>query len=219
MAACTRATTAIPRSSPPCARRSGPTSTLMVDVQYLWEDAATCLSVVKDWAEFDIFSWRRRSGPTISTRWRKLAERGAHADRLRRMAGDPVRVRGVDGSRQGRRWPSPTSAASAGIGEAKIVCDMAAERGRIIVPHCWKTGISISATAHLAFITSRIAPSSNICRLSSASRRCARSWPCGSAARERRDPVADEARPRLRARLGRPSRDSRWPRCGASFLA
>ncbi len=32
-----------------------------------------------------------------------------------------------------------------GIGEAKIVCDMAKERGLTIVPHCWKTGISISA--------------------------------------------------------------------------
>ena len=31
-----------------------------------------------------------------------------------------------------------------GIGEAKIVCDMAKDRGRTIVPHCWKTGISIS---------------------------------------------------------------------------
>ena len=41
-----------------------------------------------------------------------------------------------------------------GIGEAKIVCDMAKARGRSIVPHCWKTGISISATAHLAFVTS-----------------------------------------------------------------
>ena len=30
---------------------------------------------------------------------------------------------------------------------------MAAERGRLIVPHCWKTGVSISATAHLAFVT------------------------------------------------------------------
>ena len=38
-----------------------------------------------------------------------------------------------------------------GLGEAKAVCEMAAERGLIIVPHCWKTGISISATAHLAF--------------------------------------------------------------------
>ena len=30
---------------------------------------------------------------------------------------------------------------------------MAAERGRIIVPHCWKTGLSVTATAHLAFNT------------------------------------------------------------------
>jgi L-alanine-DL-glutamate epimerase-like enolase superfamily enzyme len=40
-----------------------------------------------------------------------------------------------------------------GIGEAKAVCDMARERGRLIVPHCWKTGISLTATAHLAFAT------------------------------------------------------------------
>src|SRR5215207_10816267 len=33
----------------------GPDMTLMIDVQYLWDDAATCLSVVRDWAEFDIF--------------------------------------------------------------------------------------------------------------------------------------------------------------------
>ena len=42
-----------------------------------------------------------------------------------------------------------------GIGEAKIVCDMARDRGVTIVPHCWKTGISISATAHLAFVAER----------------------------------------------------------------
>ena len=51
-----------------------------------------------------------------------------------------------------------------GIGEAKIVCDMAAERGLTIVPHCWKTGISISATAHLAFVT----PSLRLRRISAA---------------------------------------------------
>jgi hypothetical protein len=28
----------------------GPDVTLKIDVQYLWGDAATCLSVVKDWA-------------------------------------------------------------------------------------------------------------------------------------------------------------------------
>jgi L-alanine-DL-glutamate epimerase-like enolase superfamily enzyme len=45
------------------------------------------------------------------------------------------------------------SAASAAFIEAKKVCDHAASRGRIIVPHCWKTGLSVTATAHLAFNT------------------------------------------------------------------
>ena len=40
-----------------------------------------------------------------------------------------------------------------GLTEARRVCDMAAERGRIIVPHCWKTGIGIAASAHLAAVT------------------------------------------------------------------
>ena len=40
-----------------------------------------------------------------------------------------------------------------GITEALRVCAMAAERGRRIVPHCWKTGIGIAASAHLAAVT------------------------------------------------------------------
>ncbi len=40
-----------------------------------------------------------------------------------------------------------------GLTEAKRICDMAAERGRLIVPHCWKTGIGIAASAHLAAVT------------------------------------------------------------------
>ena len=40
-----------------------------------------------------------------------------------------------------------------GLTEARRVCDMAAERGRRIIPHCWKTGISIAASAHLAAVT------------------------------------------------------------------
>ena len=40
-----------------------------------------------------------------------------------------------------------------GLTEARRVCQMAAERGRTIVPHCWKTGIGIAATAHLAAVT------------------------------------------------------------------
>jgi L-alanine-DL-glutamate epimerase-like enolase superfamily enzyme len=134
----------------------GPDVTLMVDVQYLWEDAATCLSVVKDWAEFNAYFletpiWSDNVGemaklveaapmPIACGEW--LATRFEFAE-LMDIA--KVQVLQPDVGRVG------------GIGEAKIVCDMAKARGRTIVPHCWKTGISISGTAHLAFVTDHCA--------------------------------------------------------------
>ncbi len=30
---------------------------------------------------------------------------------------------------------------------------MALERGRVVVPHCWKTGIGVAATAHVAAVS------------------------------------------------------------------
>ncbi|MBL8584774.1 MAG: mandelate racemase/muconate lactonizing enzyme family protein [Rhizobiaceae bacterium] len=130
----------------------GPEMTLMVDVQYLWEDAATCLSVVRDWAEFDIFFLETPLWSDNLEEIAKLAERApmkiAFGEWLATrhefkelMDVGHVQVAQPDVGRVG------------GIGEAKIVCDMAAERDMLIVPHCWKTGISISATAHLAFVT------------------------------------------------------------------
>ena len=40
-----------------------------------------------------------------------------------------------------------------GLTEARRVCDMARTAGRRVVPHCWKTGIGIAASAHLAAVT------------------------------------------------------------------
>lgn len=40
-----------------------------------------------------------------------------------------------------------------GLTEARRVCDMAAAAGRLVVPHAWKTGISVAAAAHLAMVT------------------------------------------------------------------
>lgn len=134
----------------------GPDVTLMVDVQYLWENAATCLSVVKDWAEFNAYFletpiWSDNVGemaklveaapmPIACGEW--LATRFEFAEL---MDVGNLQVLQPDVGRVG------------GIGEAKIVCDMAKARGRTIVPHCWKTGISISGTAHLAFVTDHCA--------------------------------------------------------------
>ena len=40
-----------------------------------------------------------------------------------------------------------------GLTEARRVCELAAERDLLVVPHGWKTGITIAATAQLAAIT------------------------------------------------------------------
>jgi L-alanine-DL-glutamate epimerase-like enolase superfamily enzyme len=40
-----------------------------------------------------------------------------------------------------------------GLTEARRVCAAARERGLRVVPHLWKTGISIAAAAHLAAVT------------------------------------------------------------------
>ncbi len=130
----------------------GPDITLMVDVQYLWEDAATCLSVVKDWASYNVHFLET---PLWSDNMRDIAI-------LTEQAPMPIaygewlttRFEFAELLDVGKvQVAQPDVGRVGGIGEAKIVCDMAKARGRKIVPHCWKTGISISATAHLAFVT------------------------------------------------------------------
>ncbi|MFO1123763.1 MAG: mandelate racemase/muconate lactonizing enzyme family protein [Hyphomicrobiales bacterium] len=134
----------------------GPDITLMVDVQYLWEDAETCLSVIRDWGEFNAYFLETPLWSDNVREMAKLVERApmpiAFGEWLATrfefeelMDIGKVQVAQPDVGRVG------------GIGEAKIVCDMAKARGRTIVPHCWKTGISISGTAHLAFVTDHCA--------------------------------------------------------------
>lgn len=134
----------------------GPDITLMVDVQYLWEDAETCLSVVRDWAEFNCYFLET---PIWSDNVDEMAK-------LSELAPMPIacgewlatRFEFAELMDKGKvHVAQPDVGRVGGIGEAKLVCDMAKERGRKIVPHCWKTGISISATAHLAFVTDHCA--------------------------------------------------------------
>ena len=128
----------------------GPDTTLMVDIQYMFEDAATCLSVVRDWAEFDLFFletpiWSDNLDE-VATLVKAAPMRIAMGEwGASRFEFEELMDRGLIQVAQ------PDVGRVGGLGEAKIVCDMAAERDRLIVPHCWKTGVSISATVHLAF--------------------------------------------------------------------
>ena len=134
----------------------GPDITLMVDVQYLWEDAATCLSVIKDWAEFKPYFLET---PLWSDNLYEIAKL-AEAAPMKIAFGEWLATRFefeelMDIGKV--HVAQPDVGRVGGIGEAKIVCDMAKERDCTIVPHCWKTGISISGTAHLAFVTNHCA--------------------------------------------------------------
>jgi len=134
----------------------GPDITLMVDVQYLWEDAATCLSVVSDWAEFNCYFLETPIWSDNVDEMAKLAERAP----MPIACGEwlATRFEFAELMDKGKiHVAQPDVGRVGGIGEAKLVCDMAKERGLKIVPHCWKTGISISATAHLAFVTDHCA--------------------------------------------------------------
>jgi L-alanine-DL-glutamate epimerase-like enolase superfamily enzyme len=130
----------------------GPETVLMVDVQYLWPDAETAYAVVKDWAEFDIYFLETPIWSDSVEEYAKLVERAP----MKIAAGEWLATRYefkelMDIGKV--QVAQPDVGRVGGLSEAKIVCDMAAERGLTIVPHCWKTGVSISATAHLAFNT------------------------------------------------------------------
>jgi L-alanine-DL-glutamate epimerase-like enolase superfamily enzyme len=134
----------------------GPDITLMVDVQYLWEDAKTCLSVIKDWRDFNCYFLETPIWSDNVEEMAKLAE----AAPMPIACGEwlATRFEFEDLMDRGKvKVAQPDVGRVGGIGEAKIVCDMAKDRGLTIVPHCWKTGISISATAHLAFVTQHCA--------------------------------------------------------------
>jgi L-alanine-DL-glutamate epimerase-like enolase superfamily enzyme len=132
----------------------GPDFELMVDVAYGWEhDAPRALRAIESIAPYDIrfvetplwpddidaHAWlcERSPVPIASGEW--LSTRYEFLDLMDRGG---VHVVQPDVGRVG------------GITECLRVCQLATERGRQVVPHGWKTGITIAATAQLGAITS-----------------------------------------------------------------
>jgi L-rhamnonate dehydratase len=132
-----------------CRRAVGPDFVLMVDVAYAWPDARTALGVIERLAPYDLFFIEtpididdlegyaflhdRSPVPIAAGEWQNtrfefldLADRG----QLDVLQPDIGRV--------------------GGFTEALRVCQIAADRKRLVVPHCWKSGIGIAASAHLA---------------------------------------------------------------------
>ena len=134
----------------------GPEVALMVDVQYAFPDATTALAVMSDWREFNLTFVETPLWPDDLAGHRRLAEEQP----IPIASGEWLTTRHEFTNlldQGGVHVPQPDIGRVGGLTEARRVCDLAVARGRRVVPHLWKTGISIAAAAHLAAARPEIA--------------------------------------------------------------
>jgi L-alanine-DL-glutamate epimerase-like enolase superfamily enzyme len=130
----------------------GGDAALLVDVQYAFPDADTALGVLADWREFDLFFVETPLWPDDLDGYRRLA-----TEQPIPIAGGEwltTRFEHLDLMERGRiQVVQPDIGRVGGLTEARRVAELAAERGVRVVPHLWKTGISIAAAANLAAVS------------------------------------------------------------------
>ena len=130
----------------------GPDIKLMIDVQYRWLNADEALPIVKDWEEFDIYFLET---PIWTDDIKGYARMHDEAP-MKIAAGEwlSTRYEFEDLIINGKiDVAQPDVGRCGGLTEAMKIAKFSQEHKRIIVPHCWKTSVSISATAHFAFKT------------------------------------------------------------------
>lgn len=130
----------------------GPEFTLMVDVGYAFDTVERAARVLETWEPFDLFFVETPLWADDLEGYAELARRVP----MKLAAGEWLSTRHeflelID--RGLIAVAQPDVGRVGGLTEARRVCDLAAARGREIVPHCWKTGISVAAAAHLAAVT------------------------------------------------------------------
>jgi L-alanine-DL-glutamate epimerase-like enolase superfamily enzyme len=132
-----------------CRQLVGPDFVLMLDVAYAWPDAKAALRIINQLAAFDLF----------------FVETPIDIDDLEGYAylhnHSPIRIAAgewqntyfefADLAERGKLDVlQPDVGRVGGFSQARKVIDIASAHGRLVVPHCWKTGIGIAASAHLS---------------------------------------------------------------------
>lgn len=132
-----------------CREAIGPGMTMMVDVAYAWSDWKTALRVLRQLERYDVFFVETPLRSDDLDGYARLAD----ATSVRIAAGEWLngRFEFADLMDRGRvDVAQPDVGRVGGLTEAMRVVEMALDRGKLIVPHCWKTGIGVAASAHLA---------------------------------------------------------------------
>ncbi len=135
-----------------CREALGADAVMMVDVAYAWADAKAALRVLKELEPFDLFFLETPLRIDDLDGYAFLSDHSP----IRIAAGEwqNTRFEFIELMDRGRvDVAQPDVGRVGGLTEARRVADLAADRGRLIVPHCWKTGIGVAASANLAAAT------------------------------------------------------------------
>jgi L-alanine-DL-glutamate epimerase-like enolase superfamily enzyme len=135
-----------------CREAVGPDMTLMVDVAYCWPEWRTALRAIEMFAEYDIFFIET---PLPSDDLEGCARLAATSPvRLAMGEWQATRFEFKDLIEQGNiDVVQPDVGRCGGLTEARRIARYAEDRGRLVVPHCWKSAIGIAASAHLSAIS------------------------------------------------------------------
>jgi L-alanine-DL-glutamate epimerase-like enolase superfamily enzyme len=130
----------------------GPELIIMVDVQYAFPDADTCLATIREWQEYDLYFVETPLWPDDLAGYARVAQ----SQPIPIAAGEwlTTRFEFIDLLDQGKVGVvQPDIGRVGGLTEARRVAALARDRGLPVVPHLWNTGISIAAAVHFAAAT------------------------------------------------------------------
>jgi len=121
---------------------------LMVDVAEPGWDLKQGIARAKMYSNYDLYFLEAPFGPEDLANYRALSE----SVDLRIAYGEQHTTRYEFGElmEKGKlNVIQPDISRAGGITELRRIAQMAQERGVLVIPHCWKTGISIAANLHL----------------------------------------------------------------------
>ncbi len=135
-----------------CREVVGPEFVMMVDVAYAWSDPDDVLCVIEQIERYDVFFLETPIDIDDLEGYAHIVERS------------PIRI--AAGEWQNTHWEfldladrgkldvlQPDVGRVGGFTDARKVVKIAEKRKKLIVPHCWKSGIGIAASAHLCATT------------------------------------------------------------------
>lgn len=131
-----------------CRDAVGDDMTLMVDVAYAWSDARSALRVIKQLEPYNLFFFETPINIDDIEGYAFICDHSP----IRIAAGEwqNTHFEFIELAHRGKLDVlQPDVGRVGGFTEARKVTQLAADYGRLVVPHCWKTGIGIAASAHL----------------------------------------------------------------------